>query len=760
MARFSPRAALLTVLALLFLFLSIVSYVGIFEDSFIAFRYAENLAHGHGLVYNAGERVWGYSDFLWVVMLACGASLKLAIPTLSRFLGVIFGIAVIARAFRWSCTHNSQSTLVSLTAPLLLATSTHFLIAAQNGMETVFFAYLAMSGILLFIREFESGSRFPGYAIVFLLATITRPEAPLLMVTACAIELLALAFRRSKAAVRRLISGLFLYGAGFGVYTACMWLYYGYPLSNSVYLKGGIRAVPPLSLGLGYVANFFSEVRWPLLFWPCLFLLLDRKRARQNGILLAFTAAWIAFVIRVGGDYQIYFSRFMVPILPAMFLLAANGLDALLESMTVALPRWARRWVAVAAVAALVFVNLVLVRCPMAQFFSPTAVLIPVPGYNAPLVNLVGSPPPEVDRTPQLVENLLALRRSPKLAAPILRFWLSAESLDIHPMGMAGQELDRMIPRNRTVAVCQAGEIPFYLKGRRIVDLGGLMNNQVTHPSEGLTPAYLERTGIDYFALYYNETPNYYFPRTLNPEMVSSEYFQQHYRLEHVFYHTSRIQTKGLATSACILLFARRDRIAPVSMPYRGLQKDIYDAIREGRVTGLLCNLSWPDRGQFTERGLLPFGNPEMVAYFSAEETSSTRPVEPARMNFPLSLAAGRPAVRFTVEPQAEALYVGWANITADQFPPDKNVRLTVEIVDADGAVKGGTAQKLHPSGWTVLKAEAGVHSVAPGDKLVVELTAGENLSGAVAVDNLMLLRFPLPQAPAAGKSRSLSPAP
>ena len=41
------------------------------DDAFISFRYSVNLAQGHGLVFNpGGERVEGYSNFLWVVILA------------------------------------------------------------------------------------------------------------------------------------------------------------------------------------------------------------------------------------------------------------------------------------------------------------------------------------------------------------------------------------------------------------------------------------------------------------------------------------------------------------------------------------------------------------------------------------------------------------------------------------------------------------------------------------------------------------------
>ena len=40
------------------------------DDAFISFRYVRNLIEGHGLVFNPGERVEGYTNFLWVLELA------------------------------------------------------------------------------------------------------------------------------------------------------------------------------------------------------------------------------------------------------------------------------------------------------------------------------------------------------------------------------------------------------------------------------------------------------------------------------------------------------------------------------------------------------------------------------------------------------------------------------------------------------------------------------------------------------------------
>ena len=58
----TPWLALLGYLAYISRFLT--------YDAFISFRYARNLLEGHGLVWNPGERVEGYSNFLWVLELA------------------------------------------------------------------------------------------------------------------------------------------------------------------------------------------------------------------------------------------------------------------------------------------------------------------------------------------------------------------------------------------------------------------------------------------------------------------------------------------------------------------------------------------------------------------------------------------------------------------------------------------------------------------------------------------------------------------
>jgi hypothetical protein len=73
------------------------------DDAYISFRYAENLANGLGLVFNRGERVEGYSNFLWTVWTTLGMKLGVGPESWSVFWGLacyaasILLLALIAR---------------------------------------------------------------------------------------------------------------------------------------------------------------------------------------------------------------------------------------------------------------------------------------------------------------------------------------------------------------------------------------------------------------------------------------------------------------------------------------------------------------------------------------------------------------------------------------------------------------------------------------------------------------------------------------
>ncbi len=73
----------------------VLIFQNICDDAYISFRYARNLVDGHGLVWNPGEWVEGYTNFLWVLILALGMKLGVDPATTAAIGGVLAGAAVL-----------------------------------------------------------------------------------------------------------------------------------------------------------------------------------------------------------------------------------------------------------------------------------------------------------------------------------------------------------------------------------------------------------------------------------------------------------------------------------------------------------------------------------------------------------------------------------------------------------------------------------------------------------------------------------------
>ncbi|MCS6774610.1 MAG: hypothetical protein NZ693_10935 [Thermoflexales bacterium] len=65
------------------------------DDAYITFRYVKQWVAGNGLVFNIGERVEGYSNFLWIVLLAPLYALGVDLVLASKVLGVLLGVVTL-----------------------------------------------------------------------------------------------------------------------------------------------------------------------------------------------------------------------------------------------------------------------------------------------------------------------------------------------------------------------------------------------------------------------------------------------------------------------------------------------------------------------------------------------------------------------------------------------------------------------------------------------------------------------------------------
>lgn len=94
----TDRYGMLCLLIGLLFFIGFLAYVWKFtvDDAFISFRYAKHLAEGYGLVWNIGEySVEGYTNFLWVVIMAFIHLIKLDPALSAKIIGIFSLIGIL-----------------------------------------------------------------------------------------------------------------------------------------------------------------------------------------------------------------------------------------------------------------------------------------------------------------------------------------------------------------------------------------------------------------------------------------------------------------------------------------------------------------------------------------------------------------------------------------------------------------------------------------------------------------------------------------
>jgi hypothetical protein len=149
------------------------------DDAYISYRYASNFAKGLGLVYNTGERIEGYTNFSWTLILGLGIKLGIDPDFLAKGLGGVLAVGSLALCYHITSTMRPFG-LMPCVANWLLASSMPFIGYAVFGLETPLFIFLVLAGSALFVREEKANNAtFPWSGVVFGFAGLTRPEAPM-----------------------------------------------------------------------------------------------------------------------------------------------------------------------------------------------------------------------------------------------------------------------------------------------------------------------------------------------------------------------------------------------------------------------------------------------------------------------------------------------------------------------------------------------------------------------------------------------------
>ena len=324
------------------------------DDSYITFSYSKNLALGNGPVYSHGVRSEGYSNFLWMVLVALPLTVARHIDPVwaARLMGAPFVALLGWSTYRLGTLATGSRTIGALTV-VLLSFGTDFATAYLSGLETICYAALFTASFAAMSSWWNSKDE-RAHALLPWLATgaaLSRIDGFLLLALVLGLELARSRLLRPRP---RLWSFCRWAGPPVLVYAAWFlwrWSYYGLPLPSTYYAKALIPTLLP-DRGFDYVKAELTSSALFLAFFSAT-VLLARGRAWALPLLIAVIAQ-LAYVIKVGGDWM-PFGRFVMPAVPLLVVLLVGGLVEAVRAIPAA-PALGRK---AAAVAALIIAALV-----------------------------------------------------------------------------------------------------------------------------------------------------------------------------------------------------------------------------------------------------------------------------------------------------------------------------------------------------------------------------------------------------------------
>lgn len=292
------------------------------DDVYITFRFVKQWNAGNGLVYNAGDYVEGYSNFLWVAGLALLDHIDQDLMISAKWAGAALGLMTLVTVW-----HYTRTWYLPWAAPLLLASTPAFAAWSVSGLETPLFTFLLLVTSLVFIKEEKHQQGWLSGILLALLA-LTRPEGLMFGAVATLYRAAVLLHTRLKPVSHdylRLLSWLL----PVGLYFLWRWQYYGEWLPNTMAAKSMGLHIRAMLEGVYYLYGGINAIGGLFVIGLPLAALLARWRFPAPVVLfLALVLAQWGFMLISGGDWMPFW-RFWVHVLPLLYLLLHAGLASI-----------------------------------------------------------------------------------------------------------------------------------------------------------------------------------------------------------------------------------------------------------------------------------------------------------------------------------------------------------------------------------------------------------------------------------------------
>lgn len=292
-------------------------YAWLMDDAYIYFRYADNLTlYGHGLVYNPGEYVEGFSSPFWMLLLAGMRSLGF---NLLNYWVMVVGIGLGAWVGTWWIAVRinramTPGSIEALNLPLVYLTTTYGVICYfTSGLESP----LTILGAAIFALGILRPAWIPGQIVAGLLPLVRHELIlPLVLMVLWSIG------SRSGGLTKRVPWVLLAtFVATIGAYGFWRVWYYADFFPNTFYLKDIVW----VEQGLAYLYDTAIAYRvLPVSLLAIGAMLAARSRFELHGFarlcMLACALLVTAYTIKIGGDAR-HFRYLAFPFALAVFAL-------------------------------------------------------------------------------------------------------------------------------------------------------------------------------------------------------------------------------------------------------------------------------------------------------------------------------------------------------------------------------------------------------------------------------------------------------
>jgi hypothetical protein len=296
----------------------------VLDDSYISFRYAQNLAEHGQLTWNLGEDpVEGYTSSLWVLLNAAAIRVGLDPVVFSKVLSLACMLFILAFLVVWS---SGAPLLLRIVVSSAVGFSPALALLANQGMETALGCALMLVNAVLTVRVLSrrDGPSYTAWFAVAFLAALCRPDS-IAFSAGMFLGLLVVLTVRKQLSRQIATTGLPFLVAGI-LYMVWRYQYFGYWLPNPSYIKLGTGGV-----SFGYTITFFWHVLKPYVALALVLLALTRNRQdliASVPILTGVVLFWLYLltITPIQGFLWRYAYPMFAPIL-CVLLMWARGLE-------------------------------------------------------------------------------------------------------------------------------------------------------------------------------------------------------------------------------------------------------------------------------------------------------------------------------------------------------------------------------------------------------------------------------------------------